>query len=349
MPMNRRAVAMSANANADVDVLWEEDFSKGFLTEGPSARWAFLPFGPGIGRDGLATTTPDGLRLVSGGAHPRTGKPAFTQTVGPHDPGGRPGSLDHVKWLTWANVPASEGGLGFDVAPGEELVCEAWLSGTAYGVAGHPFGSAVADPGGDPRLAVCGMPVQDLLTGAAFSFFLTNRRVYAFYERLPHHREHLGRYGAFLHTVPVATRRPEDEHHLRVAYDRSRGLARWFLDGVLVLSVDRIGRRLPSRRHLVLDHGGTDVPVAPSQLALGLGIFTILDGAAPGRPGSGLVRLDAARGHYRDPASGDGAPQAFIDDASLADNRLWGQGAALRVRRLRVSKAATTSRREPGA
>lgn len=321
--------------------LWADDFSDGFHTEGPGAKWAYVPFGPGVGHDGVPSTSPRGLRVVPRGTNPRTGEPAFTQTVGQHEPGGLPGTLDHVKWLAYANQHSSGGLLGFDAEPGHELTCEARLSGAVYGTAGHPFKDAVVRPEDDPRLSMVSLALQDLETDVAFEFALTNDSVYAFHERLPNARAQLGTYASFLHAVPVAPRTPGEEHHVRISYDRSAGLARWFLGGREVLRVDRIGHRLPSRRHLVSDHGGTEVLVAPRQLACGIGMFTILDGALPGRAGSGLVRLSSAPDFYFDPLTGEPDPLTFVDDASPASHRLFGQGAELRVSRFVVSSERT--------
>ncbi|MER6050841.1 DUF6081 family protein [Streptomyces sp. NPDC001793] len=317
--------------------IWADDFSDGFRTEGPGARWAYLPLGPGVGHDGVPSTSDRGLRVVPRGTNPRTGEPAFTQTVGAHDPAGLPGTLDHVKWLVYANQQSSAGFLGFDTEPGHELTCEARVSGAVYGTEDHPFKGAVVDPEDDPRLSMVSLAVQDPETDVAFEFALTNRSVYAFYERLPNARAQLGRYASFLHAVPVARRTPGQEHSVRISYDRSAGLARWFLDGREVLRVDRVGHRLPSRRHLVADHGGTEERVTPRQLACGIGMFNILDGALPGSSGPGLVRLSGAPDFYFAPVTGEPDPLAFVDDASLESHRLFGQGAELRVGEFAVS------------
>ncbi|WP_433859343.1 DUF6081 family protein [Streptomyces kronopolitis] len=317
--------------------IWEDDFSSGFSTDGPGAKWAFLPFGAGVGQDGVATTSSDGLRIVSSGTHSGTGKPAFKLTVGQNDPGGLPGSLDHVKYLVYANVKGGSGQLGFDVDPGEELICESWMSGVTYGTEGHPFGSAVLDAAADPRLASSCLAMEDLDTAVAFEFSLTNEFVYVYYERLPNNREKLGNYASFLYSIPVARRAPDDQHHVKISYDRSRGLVRWFLEGKEVFRVDKIGHLLPSRRYLVSDHGGTEEKVEPRQLACGMGMFNILDAAQPGRAGSGLVRLNTDSDFYYDPVVGPPRAETFVDEVSLVGNRLFGQGASLHMRKISVT------------
>ncbi|MFD8373777.1 DUF6081 family protein [Streptomyces sp. NPDC059688] len=331
------AAARGTTPSAGRRVLFEDDFSGGFATSGPGARWTGIPFGGGVGEDAVADTSGRGLRLAAKGRNPRTGEPAYTLTLGQHEPSGLPGSLDHVKWLSYPDQHTADGLLGFTAEPGRLLVAEARLSATTYGTAAHPFGSAVADPHDDLRLAMAGLPAEDQETGIAVDFFFTDRTVYAFYERLPNHRDTLGDYAAFTYAVPVARRpSPTAEHHVRIAYDRSRGVIRWYLEGREVFTVDRIGRLLPSRRHLLLDHGGTPATVTPRQFTFGLGLFDALDGARPGVPGSGLVRLTTETGHYYDPVRGEPTAQSFLDDTSRPENRLWGQGAALGVRRFTV-------------
>ncbi|GAB1644475.1 DUF6081 family protein [Krasilnikovia sp. MM14-A1259] len=316
--------------------VWD-DFTDGFRTEGPHARWFHYRLGDFVGDDGSVSTSADGLRVVAPGRHPRTGEPAFTRTLsqetGPRDV---PGPLDHVKWLVYPQHLASSGVPGFDAEPGTVLSFETVLSGRTYGTAGHPFGAAVADPEDDLRLASAAMPVLDPESAMVFDFFLTNKRVYVFYERLPHARHELGDYAAFLYTIPVAGRTPDDEHRLEISYDRAAGTVRWLLDGEEVFAVDRLGHHLSSRRHLMLDHGGEPVRTEPRQLAGGLGLFTILDGALPGHAPGGLVRLTAADGHYRDPVGG--GPQTFTDEHSAPRSRLFGQGAELRARGYLISR-----------
>nr|BAU98034.1 hypothetical protein [Streptomyces sp. RI-77] len=332
------ARAGSDDASTARRVLFEDDFSGGFATSGPGARWTHIPFGGGVGQNAVATTSRRGLRLAATGSNPRTGDPAFTLTLGQHETSGLPGTLDHIKWLSYPDQRTSEGTLGFAAEPGRLLIGESWMTSTTYGTAAHPFGTAVTDALDDPRLAMAGLPVEDPETGIAVDFFFTNKTVYAFYERLPHHRDTLGNYAAFTYAVPVARRSsPTAEHHIRIEYDRSRGVIRWCLDGREVFKVDRIGQLLPSRRYLVLDHGGTPTSVTPRQLTFGLGMFVALDFARPGVAGSGLVRLTDEAGHYFDPVHGEPTPQSFLDADSRPENRLWGQGAALGVRRFLVS------------
>jgi hypothetical protein len=319
--------------------VWD-DFQDGFAVGAPgdpAARWFFYGFGPYVGDDGVVETSADGLRVRSGGTNPSSGEPAFVRTLAQEGTNGvgLPGTLDHVKWLAFANRTASTGFHGFDAEPGAELSFETWMSGRTFGTAGHPFGEHVTDPDDDMRLASVGMPLLDEETSLIVDFFLSNEQVYVVYERLPFSRPQLGNYAAFVYQIPVARRTPEQEHHFRISYDRSAGLVRWFLDDAEVYRVDRLGHHLDSRQYLMVDHGGDEVRVEPRQLSAGMGMFASLDYAAPGR--TALVRVSDAEGYYYSTETGPPAPQRFLDDQSLESNRLFGQGAQLAVRRYVVS------------
>jgi len=329
--------------------VWD-DFRSGFsaaVTPGaPGARWFFFSAGPFVGDDGIATTSNRGLSVVPKGTNPRTRQPAFTRTLGQEPTnGGLPGGLDHVKWLVYANNIASSTFPGFDAVPGQELACETRLSGRTFGTAGHPFGSRVRDPNDDLRLGAAAFNAIDFETFIVSDFFVTNERIYALYERLPFGRPSSGgslnEYAAFTFTIPVAKRSIGDQHHLKIAYDRERGIMRWLVDGREVLRVDRLGYRI-DRRQMVLDHGGTETLIRPRQLACGMGMFTLLDASRPpqsaSNPGSdGLVRLSSAPDFYFHTGRGQPTPQTFADSNSLPSSRLFGQGAELNVRRLVVS------------
>jgi hypothetical protein len=320
--------------------VWD-DFRRGFTTSGPDARWSLFAAGPYVGDDGIVRTSTQGLRVTSSGTNPATGEPAFVRTLG-QEPGngtGIPGTLDHVKWLALPNHTASTGLAGFDAVPGRTLSCETTFGGRTFGTAGHPFGAEVTDPEDDLRLAVPVFNLIDPETFVALEFAVTNRTVYVFYERLPNARATLGDYSSFLYAIPVARIRRGQELRMKVSYNRSAGTAQWQLDGRTVFAIGDVGKRLPTRAGLVADHGGTDAAVTLRQLNCGMGLFSVLDGASPGRSGAGLARLSTAPDFYFDPVAGPPAPQRFADDESRPASRLFGQGAELTMRNLVVSSS----------
>jgi hypothetical protein len=207
------------------------------------------------------------------------------------------------------------------------------------------LGAGGRPPTDDLRLSGVAFNAIDFETFLVADFFVTNERIYALYERLPFGRPSSGgslnEYASFTYTVPVATRSVGDQHQLKIAYDRSRGIVRWLISGKEVMRVDRLGYRI-DRRHMVLDHGGTETLVQPRQLACGLGMFTLLDASRPGQSGpaqmaDGLARLSSAPNFYFHTGLGQPNPQTFADPASLPSSRLFGQGAELNARNLVVS------------
>ena len=331
------ALPRPAHAQGDPNsykITWDK-FDGGFDATSPNARWFYFAAGPFVGNDGIETTSRHGLNVVARGVNDATGEPAFTLTLASEDEnGGLPGGLDHVKWLVYARHFASSGYPGFDAAPGHELACETWMRARTYGTAGHPFGDAIDDPEDDNRLAAVGMNVIDFESFMVFDFFVTNETIYAIYERLPFGRPVLGNYAAFTFSIPLTSTLPGEQHHLEVAYDKNAGTVRWIVDDIERYAVSAIGHHV-DRRYMTLDHGGVEQPVAPNQLACGMGMFTLLDGHLPS--GTGLVRLSSVDGFYFDPEVGEPTPETFLDDESLEQNRLFGQGAELSVTKYVIS------------
>ena len=154
-------------------ILWD-DFSSGFsVAPAAGAKWFYFSAGPFVGNDGAATTSNKGLRVST---------PQFSLTLGQEgsieNPYSLPGGLDHVKWLVYANHTASSFFPGFDAVAGQELRFDTWISGESFGNTPNPFGSAVADPDDDVRLATTAMNTIDFETFLVADFFMTNKRIY---------------------------------------------------------------------------------------------------------------------------------------------------------------------------
>ena len=330
----RPAAPSLTHGGASSRIVWD-DFTDGFTVGAADSKWFYFAAPPFSANDGITTTSRGGLRVRSSGTNPRTGAPAFVNTLAQESAnGGVPGGLDHAKWLVFMNHTASTGYPGWDARDGRELRCEITAGGRTFGTGAHPFGARVADAEDDLRLAAAAMVNIDFESYMVFDFWMTNERIYAFYERLPFARGEFGNYAAFSYAVPVALRRPNASHNLKVAYDRSAGVVRWLIDDREVFRVDQIGHRI-DRKYLLIDHGGVDTTVTPRQLDCGMGMFTLLDGARGG--GEGLVRLSEAPDFYFNPRRGEPVAQSFFDETSRDGSRLFGQGAELRVRQYAVS------------
>jgi hypothetical protein len=314
--------------------VWD-DFAGGFTTEGEDARWFHVAGGPYRADDGTLRTRKGELSVRARGSNPRTGEPAFTQSIPAENPVGMPGSGDHAKFIAYTSHLASSGLPGFDAPEDGELVFRTRLSGRTYGTDDHPFGAAVSDPDDDLRLASAMFLTTDPETSTSFDFVLTNKRVYAWYGRPTFQRAALGDYASFAHTVPLARRSPGESHDLALAYDRTAGVVRWLIEDREVFRVDRIGYRL-DRDTATLDEGGEETLVRPRQLNPGLGLLSLLDASWP--TGRGLVRL-SSRAHttYYSPAKGQPVEEEFVDEESREEYRLFGQGASLTLGPLTVA------------
>ena len=336
------STAAFAATPAPFRVVWD-DFQSGFTTGavGSSARWFFQSAGPFTFNDGVATTDSAGLHVAPPGVNPVTGNPAFSMTVGQEgsvdNPLGLPGDLDHPKWLAYANHLSSIGTPGFDLVPGQELACEAVISGRTFGTGQSPFHGVSPDT--DVRLANYSLTSIDTESFVIAEFFVTNNVVYALYERLAAARGTLGNYAAFTYQVPVALTRPGQAQRLALAFDKAAGTIRWLIDRQEVFRINRIGELLP-RIAMTIDHGGTPTLVSPRSIDCGLGMFTLLDGARP--LDTGLVELSNAAGYYFDPLFGPPTPGRFFDTQSLHQDRLWGQGARLDVGRVVFASRLTS-------
>ncbi|MFI8102735.1 DUF6081 family protein [Streptomyces sp. NPDC086023] len=308
-------------------VLFRDDFTAGFANSGAGAKWS-TPF-----TDGVVTTSAAGLKVVPSGTDPATGQPAFQWTTGQQSAGGM-GTLDHIKWASMTTHTASTGLAGFDTPAAGTLSCATTLSATGTGMGAHPFGAAVSDAEADPRLGSGALLFTDPESNVVFDFFVTNKKIYAVYERL---RKPGTTYAAYSYAVPVASRTSTSTDTLKISVNRANASVTWTVNGANVLSVWGIGNRVPDRRYMTLDHGGTEETVRPRQLNCGLGTFTLLDGAT-GADGKGLVKIDSTVDYFN-PRQGAPAAQTFVDGAGLAGNRLWGQGVQLRVGSVEVTSS----------
>ncbi|MXM68983.1 hypothetical protein GR925_37730 [Streptomyces sp. HUCO-GS316] len=305
------------------ETLFHDDFGEGFDME---RLWDVPPLD-----DMVTDASPYGLTVTPARTDPVTGRPVFSRTA--DGDAVAAGAGDHIKWVALTRGP--DGRRGFAVPSDQRIECSTALSSLSFGGDRHPFGAAVQDSESDVRLATAAVITMDPVSHSVFDFVLTNSRVYALYERVPSPGS---AYASFSYAVPVADRTPEQWHRLTVAVEAGGTRVVWRADDEEVLAVDRIGHRLPDRRHMLLDHGGKEgEPVRLGRLVCGIGLLTMLDGAGP--DGRGLVRLHPGPGHYFSPREGAPVPQEFVDSDSREESRSWGAGAVLRVREMTVRAA----------
>ncbi|MFF4208719.1 DUF6081 family protein [Streptomyces sp. NPDC001796] len=276
-----------------------DDFSGGLDAHGDGARWDLRAAGALPAGDGTVRQTPGGLVVDPIARHPGTGEPSWAF-------GDMPGTgEDHMRWRAIPRQTASSGFPGFDVTG--TLTVRSEMAAEAFGVAGHPFGDGVADPDTDLRLAAGALIAADVETRLVLNLSLTNRRVYALYERFAQGPDDPT---AFCRAVPVADRTPGQAHRLALGYDRATGTARWWVDGAEVLTVDRIGSHGPADRgRLLIGADGVEEAIRPRQLLAGYACFTLLNAAGP-----------------------DGGPPLEPQGGGAARPSLWGQGVRLTLK-----------------
>ncbi|MCX5415078.1 DUF6081 family protein [Streptomyces sp. NBC_00059] len=316
--------AQSAASTRGPQVLFQDRYDSGFST-GEDGNWMVLGDAEWPEGDAVVTTSGGVLDVVPTGVNPKTGDPAYARSVGPQ---GAEGADDHIKWIAFPNRYTAEGVPGFDVPATGSISCAHRVAGRTFGTE-NPFGATVEDPASDIRLASIALITADFESQAIADFSVTNDTIYAIYERLPSETADYASYG---YAIPVGTTRPGRMHDLEVRIDQGGKRVGWYVDGVRKLGTDRIGTRAFDRKYMTLDHGGTEERLTLNQITCGMALGSLLDGAKPGvSDGTALVRLKDRQDFYFDPRRGEPVEQTFLDEESLPGNRLFGQGAQIRL------------------
>ncbi|KAG2440257.1 hypothetical protein HXX76_004369 [Chlamydomonas incerta] len=270
---------------------------------------------------------------------------AFTFTQNPHTLTFAPtpatrlssfGTLDHVKHLQFRQATLTR--------DGAKTVMSIRMKSQIFLPAKLPF--SVADPEDDIRVGSCSQNFIDFSKMLVADIFLTNKGVWALYERLPFVRTADHVYAAFTFVKRIADRKPGDENLLQIKYDRTANALEWWVDGALKLKVNRIGYKPSAALGMVvgLDLGGVEEELRLDSLQAGFGCFTLLDFSDPtGRGRDGLLNLNpTASGQQRDEVYF--FPKTFQVDtrtnpsaASDPSLRLFGQGTSMAVSSIKVA------------
>jgi hypothetical protein len=337
-------------------IIWD-DFSDGFRANCPNSKWVYS-LGPYVTNDGIVTVNNETLEVIASGKNPLTNEPTFRNTIAPNSQNayGIPGDNDHAKFLVTANHFSAKGVPGFTVLPGQRLSFQMNFSGRTFGTAlapTNPFNpfppQLVTKPNDDLRLASAAMVTVDFATFTVFDFFLTNESLYALYERLPFGRTTTNNYRSFTAIRRIGPRTPDQFHRLKIAYDRNSNTASWIVDGQTQVSITDIGLISPSFT-TIIDRGGTTTqPYRLDQLNVGLGLFTVLDAFDYNNPNGtpsvnceALVRLNDQPNYYFCPNTNN--PASFFSNDSPEKDRLFGQGAQMKVQCVVVTTSPTATK-----
>lgn len=327
LPATAQSVPKTAESGGTV--LFKDGFGTGFST-GENGDWMVLGDAEWPDGDAVISTSGGVLDVKPTGVNPKTGHPAYARSVGPQ---GAEGSDDHIKWIAFPNRYTANGTPGFDVPDTGSISCQHRVAGRTFGTE-NPFGRTVSNPASDIRLASIALITADFESQAIADFSITNDTVYAIYERLPSETEDYAAYG---YAIPVAKTAPGRMHDLEVRIDQGGKRVGWYVDGARKLRTDKIGTRAFDRKYMTLDHGGTEERLTLKQISCGMALGSLLDGAKPGAAdGTALVKLKDKQDFYYGPRDGEPVEQKFLDPESRVENRLFGQGARMRLDATRV-------------
>ena len=167
---------------------------------------------------------------------------------------------------------------------------------------------------------------------------------------VPHNPdEHCSLHQASFMAVVAVLRREtdhpiDDYHSITLEVNPRRSVFRWLIDGELCHTHHGIGRRPCDTNQCVVHRGGSNSKVCPRRAYLMTGTFTMLDHL---RDNCSLVALCGTH-VYRHPVKGNGCYLPLCDSSfaivsDIPSMRIFGQGACLSLRRIRIERY-----RDPG-
>jgi len=233
----------------------------------------------------------------------------------------------------------------------------------------EPMRSRIRNVDEDIRLCAGAINTLDVETWTVFDIFFSNEKIYCFVERLPFGQTALNKYAAYSNAVYTQMRTGDPYNDfVKVAIGLTKTSARFYVNDEMVFVVPRIGVRQADQYRL-LDHQGTSQAVSLNQSFFGFGLFSLLDMQLPynyarqlvqndfgaNQSASGLVQLDVTSAYGEIlPGQADGDDRPIVDptvtwainlnNPTYAPNnqtaKLFGQGAALRLKYFKVCKKA---------
>ncbi len=222
-----------------------------------------------IGDDGIQTQNATGFTVTS---TPFT----FTTVL----------SNDNAKWLKYSTKP-------FLFSSKCETIFEALVASKQSidpDILPINFDNRIRNIKEDIRLCSSAISLYDPITFITFNFALSDSALYAIYERNPNGKPHWSGnpsskdYAAFSHAIRVSSINRDDPLkdfvRLGIGYNKSKNVVKWYMDGVEVLALDRIGLKCDEKFRMI-DYGGIEEIVRPSSFHYGFGTFSLLNMAIP--------------------------------------------------------------------
>lgn len=329
--------------------LFIDNFNGPFDPSNPNSNYMFFSV-PGV------VTANDGTTSVSGSGLTINSSP-FTYSNNT--------SLDHVKYLVFRKAPFKT-----QVGLNKEILFEADMSVKQTGLDTIPQQlkaapgtiNGIVDSKIDPRPCCGAFNVVDFNTLLVFDFIITNKMVYALVERLPFNLPEWGgsqTYNAYTHLIPVHAREIcenddplDDILKLGISYDYTRGVVKWLIKNKEVFRINNPGKFLDAKYRVtqITPIGQPAYPqhvVRSPDLWVGFGTFSLLEASYPINPlnqvNVGLVNF--TMGGYFPYADANAAPpdansialNYLADLPQLNNTTVFGQGADLRIKKLKVS------------
>lgn len=307
-----------------------------------------------LGTDGTATQDSNGLLISSN---------PFTVTFGPDD--GAAGRSDHQKWVQ-AMAPIATNPRGLTIFEAEVAGLQAFNSTPSIPVELQP---RVRNINEDARLCHSEFFLFDPGVGMVYAFVITNDVLYGFHARLPFFRPPfvpgidpiLGDYISHINMKPLLHRQGTPPlsvfHKLKFVYDGVQNQMHFVVDNKTRWTIINPGRMEIDQNRTQFEGGAEVREVSHLAISPGFGTFSLLDSSLANNYGrdlfdpgnlarSQLVQLMPANFYQQvypdlegvhgpiDVAPGD-TYAVTVDDST---KRLFGQGAELLVRNLRVTQ-----------
>ncbi|CAF1340544.1 unnamed protein product [Didymodactylos carnosus] len=259
--------------------------------------------------------------------------------------------LDHIKSL-FVLPPIK-------LTSADTLSVNATMRPYVYGVTeDNPFRSlfpSIDHMHDDLRLATCGLVCFDQNIWLIADILLTNTKVFAVYERLPFGRTAENYYASFSAAIPIYTRKNQNDFlNFSIRFDLIKKSITWLVDNEIKYTIDKVGYKPEQTECICCDFGGKEKLVFPEQLEIAVGTMTILDWYPCAR------HLDTDRNiEYTTPeqlplvrlSKHSDNPQIlqyincrssehevkFFDESGKKENKIFGQGCILDVKRIIIS------------
>ncbi|EGC37953.1 hypothetical protein DICPUDRAFT_29464 [Dictyostelium purpureum] len=242
---------------------------------------------------------------------------------------------DHIKFL-------AVNGDSFTIPETGSLMVNFSARGKTQNVDKHPFGNFVTDAQADYRLASSVLNVLDFKTSIISDFLITNKMVYALYERLSVSKQIYGDYATFIYTVPVLNVENDNSFQdLSIIYNKEKKTIEWHVNGKMVFMVDKVGHFLSDKykENLILYTGGQEQSVFPDAVNICFGSISLLDSTfISGKNRSGLVHLDNPETtKYYNPLNINEELNFFNKDSNKS-LLLFGQGNTIDIEKITILK-----------